>query len=465
MRASSCLVTLSVLAAAWATPAVAAEITDIADAADTIIIGETEREDMFDLYVGTQFRMHLGNGKITREPISRGSMTCGSAGAARDCLPVDEARWKRTTNVLDIELQLGIFHDLAALFNFHYILGDTIALRYAKDVSGRNSSIDPQSGDPNDTLFTLGSTYQNGFRAQHSGWGNQDGTGFRSGGMDMGLAWAPLSDERDDSKPTWTLTFLWSNPWLAEAYNPRVRATEAKPGSVGDGVHYLHFGTAMSKRVANFGMIGIDPKVSRRGYLDPYIELKYVLPLPQRERALPELTRTTENFGRRPPHVAQLNAGLEVVAIEDLMHDRKVSVDLGLRSAFFSEGRTYSELTDALGELTYIEQYFNVSGLLGLYIQAAEFLRFQAGLMFGYNGEHFLTFEEVGKDENGDGQVLDPADDPLADKDRLNPYFCGADAADRCSTKGLPSYDQVGFRFKNEEHVVFSWFASLTFSF
>ncbi len=457
-------------------PAGAADLTDVADAADTVIVGETEREDIFDLYVGTTFRMNLANGKITREPIVRPNVTtsgCVDAANSRDCLPVDEMRWKRNTSVFDIALEIGMFHDLAATLAFHYVIGDTMALRYAKGVTPEESSVDPP-GSIND-LFPLGATYDSGFRSKHTGWGNIDEFGYRTGGMDLGVRWAPLSDERDDSKPMWVLIFNWSNPWLADAHNPgTTRASEDNPGSVGDGSHYITFGTALSKRVANFGLIGIDPNVNRRGFIEPYMEFNYTFPVPAKGRALPEFTRSRDNFGRRPPHKAELNGGMEVVAVEDLRNSRKVAVDIGLRSAFISEGRSYNELTDALGEVTYTEQYYNVTGLLALYIQAAEFMRFKAGLTFGYTAEHFLTFEEVGEDgANGvaDGQVLpnDPAD-------KINPYFCGNNTAadsgsggfagqDRCSETGLPSYDQVGFRFKDEEHVIFTWFATLQFTF
>ncbi|OGQ91745.1 MAG: hypothetical protein A2289_11870 [Deltaproteobacteria bacterium RIFOXYA12_FULL_58_15] len=444
----------------------AAEITDVADAADTIIIGDTERPDPFDLYMGVAFRMHLSNGKITREPLVRQGLSSDGCeeGNSRDCLPVDEAEWERGVNVLDIKSQIGIFHDLAAVLNFHYVLGDTTALKYAKGVTPDTSSIDPKTGDANDSLFVLGETFDDGFRSKHTGWGNIDEFGYRTGGMDFGLKWAALSDERDESKPMWQLSFIWSNPWLADAFSFSKRASEDKPGSVGDGVHYLTFGTALSKRIGNFGLIGIDPNENRRGYIDPYMEFTYTLPVPSAQ-APKALTRSYEDFGRKPPHRAELNAGMEIVAVEDLKNSRKVAIDLGIRTAFYSEGRSYGLLSDALGEMTYVEQAFGVRGLLGLYIQAAEFLRFQAGLSFGYMNEHFVTYEEVGSDENGDNQVLPPDSDLNTEKDVINPYFCHNSSGDVCSEKNLPSYDQVGFRFKDEQHVVFSWFASLIFTF
>ncbi|MFC1609362.1 hypothetical protein ACFL6C_00250 [Myxococcota bacterium] len=287
-----------------ATSAQAAELTDVADASDIVIIGDTERADLFDLYVSTTFRMNISNGKITREPIVRPGVTtsnCETAANARDCLPVDEMRWKRNTNILDINAEIGIFHDLAATLSFHQILGDTLSLRYASGVRPSTSSVDPKTGDANDSLFVLGATAEDGFRTKHSGSGNIDDFGYRTGGMDLGLRWAPLSDERDESKPMWLVTFKWSNPWLSDAFNFKRFPSEENPGSVGDGVHYLTFGTALSKRIGNFGLIGIDPRTNRRGYIDPYVEINYTLPVPAAKDALKPLTASSDNFGRPPP--------------------------------------------------------------------------------------------------------------------------------------------------------------------
>jgi hypothetical protein len=458
-----------------AAPAAGAELTDVADAADTVIVDGAERDDPFDLFFGAGFRMNLANGKITREPIVRDGVTLRGCGAqadgspaeanARDCLAVDEMRWIRNTSILDINLQVGIFWDLAATIDLHYVFSDFTALRYAKGVTPSVSSVDPQTGNTDETLFPLGPTAKTGFRSKYVGWGNIDEFGYRTGGMDFGVRWAPLSEERDSSKPMWVLSVVWSNPYLASTFDPRGRASEENPGSVGDGTHYLTFATALSKRIANFGLIGIDPNVNRRGYIDPYMEVSFTLPLPQKGLALRELTRSTDRYGRAPPFKTEFNGGMEVVAFENLRRQRKVAIDVGLRSAFVSDGRSYNMLSDALDEVTFSEDFFNITGVLAVYIQAAEFLRFKAGVSVGYNNEHFLTFEEVGDDRNGDGQVLPPEFDPAATKDLINPYFCGNDDQDKCSTQGLPSYDQVGFRFKDEEHVIVSWFATLWLTF
>jgi hypothetical protein len=452
--------------AAWA-----AEATDVADAADTVVFGKTERQDLFDLYVGTNFTMHLANGKITREAINGRTgvvnADCNSPSTSRDCLPVDELRWKRSSMVLDLDAQVGVFHDLAVTVGMHYIIGDTLKMRYAKGVTAQSSSV---TSPPPRTAGTTATPIfpVDGYKAAHNGLGGMYLGGARHAGADLGVRWAPLNDERDDSKPSWVLVFKWGIPWLGETWDPAERASESDPGPVSDGVHRLTFGTSFSKRIGNFGLIGIDPDVWRRGYMDPYMELNYILPVPQTsggKSAALDAFDTSKTFGARPSHIAQLNGGVEIVALEDLKASRKVAVDLGIRTAFFSEGRNYSLMSDPLGEVTYTEQYLNITGIIGLYIQAAEFIRFKAGVMLGYNTEHFLTFGEVGNDKNGDGQVLPPEQDAMAIGDEINPYFCGNDPNDGCSANNQQSYDQVGFRFKDEEHTIFSWFASLTLTF
>lgn len=445
-------------------PGQAAELTDIADAADIVNLGTHSKPDLFDLYMGVDFEMEMANGKITREPIDRLGLAgegCSKTNV-QDCLPVDELRWKGTVSKMKVKTQIGMYHDLAFTGGWTYIFSESRRFHFARGVDGTNSTVAPTTDfngdgqvDADDVLFPAD------FSSRHKG----------SGALDLGLRWAPLSDERDESKPMWVLLFNWRTPWTAKTYNPEKRTN---PGPVGDGVHRLTFGTALSKRLANVGLIGIDPRANRRGFIDPYLELSYTLPIPQRSRARPDLLRSRENpFGHKPSHEGELKIGFEVVPLEDLKNSRKIAIDIGLLSRYHTEGRNYSVLTDPLGELNFTEQFIHVGGRLGLYAQAAEFIRLKVGVGFGYNSEHFLTNEEVGRDANQDGQVLRPDDDDRSVKDQLNQYFCGnvphdpenGLQGDGCTSKRLPPYDQVGYRFKSEEYVVFTWFVALLFTF
>lgn len=430
----------------------AAEVTDIADAADTFQIGNIERDDPFDLYLQPRFGMTLQNGKITREPINRTGLVGGcTENTSRDCLPVDELRYERVTNIFDITAQIGVFQDLAITAGWSYVMSDTLKFRYAQGVGPTNSTVDTDYDfngdgtiDANDDLFL------HNYESKHQG----------SGPFSLGLLWGALNDERDPSKPSMVLKFNWLSPWSTTTYNPaKQRPTNANPGPVGDGIHYLTFGLAFSKRIGDFGLIGIDPAVNRRGFLDPYMNFEYTLPVVQRNLAIEANKKGA--FAANVSHVGRFHAGVEVVPYEDLKNSRKISIDLALRTAFFSEGRNWSLLTDPLQEYTFTEQYFFVGGGLGFYAQAAEFIRIKAGITLGHNTEHFLTNEDVGKDVNEDGEVRELDVNGTATGDTLNPYFCGNDSGDICKLKAQPSYDQVGFRFKDEEHVIFNWFIAL----
>lgn len=446
---------------AFGLPVQAAEITDVADAADEVRYGSYQERDPFDVYFQTHFGMDFDNGKITREPMDRGGVTSENCGPnnARNCLPADELRYNINTARMHFNLELGLFRDLAFTLGWSYVVFQSFEFQYADRVSAENSTIDPnydvngdQQVNANDTLFA------NDFTSRRVG----------SGPLELGLRWAPLSDLRDVSKPTWVLAFQWSSPWTTTTYNPGEDFSGGRTRPVGDGTHRLTFSTALSKRIGNFGLIGIDPDQNRRGYLDPYFSLSYSYPIPDMNMALDPLT--DDNFGAPPSHEATIRGGFEVVALENLRQHRKVSVDLGLISTFYSSGRNYSILTDPLGELTYTEQYTYVGGILGFYAQATEFIRLKAGLTLGYNTAHFLTNENVGRDANQDGQVIPPDQDPQETKDELNPYFCGNSPGDLCDNpnnggKGQPSYDQVGFRLRDEAHLSWSWFISMMFTF
>lgn len=431
---------------ATATPAWAAEITQVADALDRVEIGTIERENAFDFNFGVGFHNVLESGKITREPFDRPGISSNCTEQnPYGCVPVDELTYDRNTSFLKLDAEFGLFRDLSLTVGWTYVLSQSLSFGYADGVDASNSSVDPQTNDPNDILFA------NDFEAEQRG----------SGPLELTLEWSPLNDFRDVTRPTWLLFFSWSSPWTMATFDPSERATPANPGPVGDGVHRLTVGTAFSKRMGNFGRdIEIDPTANRRGYFDPYFSLSYTIPLPEQGLALDDLVETRDNpFGRRPSSEVTAKIGIEIVPLEDLRAQRKLAIDLGFDTSYFTDGRNYSLLTNPLQELTFEEQHARFMGRLGIYVQAADFVKVQGTFNIGYVTEHFLTFEDVGEDRTGDGQVLPSTDDAV------NPYFCGFTPGDICDRKGQPSVDQVGFRFKDEEHLVISWFirAIMTF--
>jgi hypothetical protein len=456
----ACLATL-----AAGRPALAALRTDVADAADTIVIGDNEVSDAFDLYLGADFDSAWQWGKVTREPINlprRSIPACNDPTIARGnsnrlCVPVYEMAYNRNIQRLNARLEIGIFHDLSLVGNLPIVIGDSLQYSYVQGIDQYSSSIDrPGTGPTNYTIFP------NNFSSKHMGLG----------ALDLGMRWAPLSDERDDSKPMWLLYVTWGIPYTATTHDPAHPKAPSvvgnpcptdRPCPVGDGVHRLTFGTAFSRRIGSFGLIGISSKEDRRGYIDPYFDLSYTAPFPTASHSPEPLVYNNVDpiprgygsmFGTQPSHIAKIASGFEVVAFESLKNGHKIAFDLGFRGEFHTNGRDYSEVSDALGELTYVEQYFLMGGEIAVNAAIAGWVRLNIGWGIGYTSEHLLTSENAGMDNDGKNGIVSNDQDPTS-TDYLNPYYCRYDPnhADTCSRLGIPSYDQVGQRFRAEEQV------------
>ena len=426
-------------------PLSAAEITDVPDAADFIQIGKQRVMDPFDIYVHTTFQLENSSGIISRE--STLEENCSVANP-RSCTPKDELKWTRSSQILNVGVETGLYHDLALVLDFDVTLGNTLEFDYATGVDASSSSID--TGDANTTLFS------HDYLAYHKG----------IKGLNLGIRYGPLNDERDPSKPMWVLSFIWKSPYLSTTYDPANEASKTSPGPVGDGIHRLTFGTAFSKRLGYFGDMLLEQKnLYRRGYLEPYVAMNYALPIADDSKALTPNKPSTSNEFRRPPsHEINLKGGFEVIASEDIRYGRKISFDFGVDTTYYTEGRNLSVMSNPLKELTYTEQFLRIAGVIGANLQLNPYFRLRTGLHFGAQTPFFVTYEDVGIDgANGtpDGQVL-----PNDPNDKLNPYFCMNDETDICYEKNLAaSYDQVGFRFRNTSTNFFRWFISLLLTF
>ncbi|MEO0815150.1 MAG: hypothetical protein AAFY60_19975, partial [Myxococcota bacterium] len=136
------------------TPAWAAEITDVADALDVENIGTLVREDPFDFDLAVGFRSIMESGKITREPFDRPGISSNcSESNPFGCGAVDELEYDRNTSLLEFEAEFGLFRDLSLAVGWSYVLSQSLAFTYADGVTATNSSVDPQTGNPDDSLF------------------------------------------------------------------------------------------------------------------------------------------------------------------------------------------------------------------------------------------------------------------------------------------------------------------------
>ena len=256
----------------FATSALGAEITEVADAADG--------EDVFDANVEVRFEGEWQHALIQRE-----NTQISESGLESDPrnLKVREFEFDRYVFRLVPRIEVGIWKDLAAFVELPVVLQETRNFRYAPGTNAGNSTVardqSPNApptiqgwrqvrGNATDPAVIDGDAF--GFPGRgYNAWGwNTAGDGtFTSvrAGFDnprIGIRWSPVNNLRDPSKPTITLGASYNLGILEfPVQDPDGDpANEQDPGPVARAVHEFHLQVAMSKRV---------------DILDPYFVVDY----------------------------------------------------------------------------------------------------------------------------------------------------------------------------------------------
>jgi hypothetical protein len=397
-------------------PAQGAEITH------TVSSFDKNRPFGIDLQVG--YEREQRRALITREHHQNG-----------DVVDVAELRFTEIKQSLPIRLAVGLWHDLELHANLPIVLSDTREWGYP----GLDSSGKPVTNDGNSTIrnncVTPTGEYSCGTAGPIFG---VPGGAYRAGlsHLELGAAFAILSEKRDDTKPTWVIGFDYHFPMLAEAIDPTKPTSPDKTGSEGDRVHRFEPYMAFSKKV---------------GFIDPYVKISASLPTlaPQTYSNCdhPELlafgqncgtsTWTRQETGIKPSYTGNLTFGAEFWAYDSPEKEQSVSFDFRGVGTFVSEGRDYNELSDALQRLNYTEQYFTLGGQFAVHAHAARYVALHIITSYMHDTDHFLTDEQVGKDLNGNAQVdLDNANK------EINPAYDFR-------------YDAVGRRFRVSQVNIF----------
>ena len=250
--------------------------------------------------------------------------------------------------------------------------------------------------------------------------------------LGVGLTWAAFNQRRDDTKPTWTLSF----DALLDVFKDK-RFDPANPGAntaVGQGYHQFVLSTFVSKRFRWF---------------EPYWGAWYNLPVRTNGSAFQKYgpTQTSVN----PQHRGGVMIGVEQIAWENPRGDQRVTIEA---RAFIEEhfyGRERSEIWEPLAGsstcttgtpancrpgidleytngndlinaphpgITSIDSYATLGGNLGLNVQVGRYIRFRS--LFGFRSDlpHFITADGAGVDAGvKDGRV-----DPM-DPNEANPTY------------------------------------------
>ncbi len=411
--------------------------------------GATDVVDAFDVGSLWSFRFTAGYQRTTRTATlqrERSSITAGSGGvnSATGETEFDNlARYEQVTQTLNLGLELAVFHDLALFVGAPVILSDTRAFTAHSDVSSAQQSQRLLDGYTYQDPSIMGGTQQPGslfsvpFRSPE-----RSGIDF----IRLGLMWDILSQSRDPHWPTWFVKFEWrvpvgaplrpcsvndmgqtqcpvalgegparpntydpadSNNVVADAAHPYQRQLMPNPDpGISRRVHGLYFQTLVSRRI---------------GYIEPYAGLDALLEIP--EGNLPQFRFGDTPYGQLstyPPIQGSFMVGTEIIPWENRESWQRFVVDLAVRGHYYSQGRDYSPLFDALGTsnstpltqpqypinqavnnnfqnpvyftgTTGVHSHGAISGAMGVSIQPAKFIRFSFGGNVMYTAPFLMT--------------------------------------------------------------------------
>ena len=422
-----------VLAAAvlFAPASFAARITNVADAADERHPLEVDLEATY-----THLRSLT---TLTREQTTAGGIQLN-----------DELKHVRTVDALDLRLAIGVWHDLELHASAPLFLRDL-------------QSWSPAGGSgtlATNTVSISGCAVPGSCTAVQpilpvSGQSQRAGFGDPT----VGIAWGPVNEERDlrlrpelfpEGKPaaTWVIAFDWTLPLPGGKVSDPSRFGMASGSPVSAGTesrkaHVFTLSTAFSKRYR---------------VLEPFLGLSASAPFAGKGAydncSHPELLADVAavnckgawagETGYQPPYQAQVTLGAELVALEDVKSDQRLSFEVRGDLRWHGPGRDYTQVSDALGKLTSADEYVTTGGTLGLYGRLARWLHLRVTGSVAVDSAHFLTHEDIGKIviSGGTGQ-------PALDQNPLYDF----------------RLDQVGRRLRAEPSVTWGVAGTLSLNF
>jgi hypothetical protein len=420
-----------------AASAQAAELTRVASS--------LEDKDPFGMFMNFTYDRTQDRAKLVREWYQ--------AGTTED---ISELRYTMIEQKLGIDLHIGLYKDIELHVGVPIVFGQDRSWGFAGGTTADNTSLYRNCSLANGSLcstpgFGTGRLFDmdNGQASYRGGLGD----------VTAGLAFAPFVQAKDDTKPTWVIRFDYTAPTsaLLIPQNPVSGANMTSPtnrGGMGDGVHRYKFSTAVSKKLG--------------GVFEPYFGIHYTLPyksgkqysncddLSNPAMGHPENCNVMVNGvqywsrdqqGVQPQHVGGFVFGSELTLFERADRFQRFAFDIRGYGTYHSEGRLYNEMSDLFGKLMYTSDYAEAGGQAGIVAQAAEFILLRAYARFGYVTEHFLTYENIGQDHDGNGVV-----DVTTHPDELNPSYDFRT-------------DRVGRRFRMQEESVFEIMVTVNFNF
>jgi hypothetical protein len=298
-----------------------AEITSVVDAFD--------KDDPFDLNIVLGFTQSWKTAKIRRESQLPQNGLEGVPSSQAGFIPATEniASYSSSMSVLNLGVDVGLYHDLALILRMPVILAWSQSLGDLNGSSAVASQIlaDPAGG----VLFKVPSS-----------------SPTRSGidTINFGLDWAIFNQQRDFTKPTWVVGVEGRVAVGAPLHACQVvngsnfcPNPDGTPGNRDPGIS-KGFDSLIAKTVWS----------RRFGYVEPYTGFWVQADFPTGGSDFGKWN-PEQDLDRTPPLQGSFALGLEVVPYEAREQFQRLSADFRFKGTYHSPGRDYSELFDALG--------------------------------------------------------------------------------------------------------------------
>ena len=266
---------------------------------------------------------------------------------------IKDLKYGHNRDTINLRADFGLLWDVGIHIQTPLVLADSSRLSFDQSEGGNCIFPNNAAGarptcvdHTNSTILGDGilPTTTDAVTGQVTGWGldsphNRPFSGNSTGvfqsptrrgfeNLGIGVTWAAFNQLRDDTKPTWTLSFdALLDVFKDMGFDP------ANPGAntaVGPGYHQLVFSTWVSKRFR---------------YFDPFVGAWYMQPIRTNNSIFQTYPNQTTNT---PQQQAGIVAGVEQIAWEDVPAKQRVTIEARVHLQEFFFGRGYSEIWQPL---------------------------------------------------------------------------------------------------------------------
>lgn len=428
---------------------------------NTTVIDAFDKDDPFDANLLLTFRQQWKSANIRRETsLSQGGLSSGGFVARTE----NVASYSQSTSILEVGGEIGLYRDLALSLRLPIVLSDS---RELSDLDGSSRNPERLQDPSGGQLFTV--PFKSPTRSGVDWFG-------------VGLNYAIYNQTRDDTKPTWVI-----GAESRFSIGPRLHAcNENAPIKCPDPANPS--GPSRDPGISRgMTLLAVHTIFSRRfGYVEPYIGFRMQAELPQSNSDFGATNDVRGSLLTRPPLVGTFTVGTEVFPWENREAFQRFGLDFKLRGSYYSPGREYSELFDALGSsqapslrepnpgayraspdgsfasvadpnaqkvyfsgITDQQAYGSFGGSMGVTLQAGKYTKFTGGLGVTYAQSHLITASDACNPDLGNGNAA-----------TSGPCRAGATSSGGGSTTGVPNpnhravIDLPGRRFSVDDTVL-----------